>query len=135
MTTPPTVDLRRLLLVAFGSALGGAARYAISLWITERTGPGFPYATLLVNALGSFLLGLFMFLSEEAKWLPLLPKLALTTGFFGGFTTYSTFSFESMRLIQKGEPGLALTYVVLTTVACIGGCALGWALGKAVGGG
>jgi fluoride exporter len=82
--------------------VGAIGRYAVDGWVTRHTGGGFPWGTLAVNATGSFLLGLLFTLFTE-RFLP-HPSLraALTIGLLGAYTTFSTFSFETVRLLQDG---------------------------------
>ncbi|NIP78420.1 MAG: fluoride efflux transporter CrcB [Gemmatimonadetes bacterium] len=98
-----------ILLIAAGGALGAVARYGLSGWLQERAG-FFPWGTLAVNVLGSFLLGLtFRYL--EATALPAEWRQAATIGFLGAFTTFSTFSYEAVALVQDGDWGRAGAYV------------------------
>jgi CrcB protein len=119
--------VERLFWICLGGAVGTGARYLLSGWVLERLGPAFPSGTLAVNALGSFLLGALMFLSVEGGMLSPTLRLALATGVLGGFTTYSTFSYETMRLLQGGAATLALLNVLVTMVGCLAACFLGWA--------
>lgn len=119
--------MERLFWICLGGAVGTGARYLLSGWVLERLGPVFPSGTLAVNALGSFLLGALMFLSVEGGMLSPTLRLALATGVLGGFTTYSTFSYETMRLLQGGAATLALLNVLVTMVGCLAACFLGWA--------
>jgi CrcB protein len=119
--------VERLFWICLGGAVGTGARYLLSGWVLERLGPVFPSGTLAVNALGSFLLGALMFLSVEGGMLSPTLRLALATGVLGGFTTYSTFSYETMRLLQGGAATLALLNVLVTMVGCLAACFLGWA--------
>lgn len=120
----------RLFWISLGGAFGSGARYLLSGWVLERFGPAFPSGTLAVNAIGSFLLGALMFLGVEAGMLSPTARLALTTGVMGGFTTYSTFSYETMRLLQDGSWALALLNVAVTVVGCLVACLLGWGLAQ-----
>jgi len=95
--------MREVLLVAAGGAIGAAARYVVGLMITSRTGPGFPWHTLLINVTGAFLIGVLFALPlggtpSAAAW-----RLFLATGILGGFTTFSALSFESVDLIARGQ--------------------------------
>jgi CrcB protein len=119
--------MERLLLVCLGSALGGGARYLISGWMLKALGPAFPYGTLAVNLLGSFLLAGVMFVGVEASMLSPNLRLAVTTGVLGGFTTYSTFSYETLRYLQDGAWAIALTNILVTVIGCLVACLLGWA--------
>lgn len=116
----------RFLWVCFGSAIGGGARYLISLWALKALGPAFPYGTLAVNLIGSFLLGGLMFAGIEAAAISPTLRIALTTGLLGGFTTYSTFSYDTMRYLQDGAWASALANVLITVVAGLGAVLLGW---------
>ena len=107
------------LAVAIGGALGAMARYAVSTWIFNATSHKFPYATLSVNVLGSFVMGiLFVFIVERAA-LPAEMRGLLMIGFLGAFTTFSTFSLDALGLWQNGHLFLALVYVLATVVLCI----------------
>ncbi len=94
--------MERYLLVALGGALGALGRYLLGGWIQAALGPGFPWSTLLINALGSFLIGLVVRLSLEGA-LSGEARLFLAMGLLGGFTTFSTFSYETLALLQDGE--------------------------------
>lgn len=100
----------KLLLIAVAGALGAVARYGLSGWVQERAA-FFPWGTLVVNVLGSFLLGLaFRYL--EATTLPAEWRQAVTIGFLGAFTTFSTFSYEAVAMIQDGDWHQAGWYVL-----------------------
>jgi fluoride exporter len=105
-----------LLAVILGSALGGAARYGVSLAVARRFGTGFPWATLAVNASGSLAIGLFFGATGTGPLLLAAPgwHQLLTYGVLGGFTTFSTYSLEALSLAQRGHPGRAVLYVVGT---------------------
>lgn len=126
--------MERLFWICLGGAVGTGARYLLSGWVLERFGPAFPSGTLAVNTLGSFLLGALMFVGVEAGMLSPTLRLALTTGVMGGFTTYSTFSYETMRYLQDGAWALALLNVLVTVVGCLAACFLGWAAAHLVAG-
>ncbi len=105
--------------VAIGGALGAMARYAVSTWIFNISSHKFPYATLSVNVLGSFVMGiLFVFIIERAD-LPAEMRGLLMIGFLGAFTTFSTFSLDAIGLWQNGHLFLALVYVLATVVLCL----------------
>jgi CrcB protein len=120
--------MSRFLWICFGGAVGTGARYLLSTWLLRVAGPAFPAGTLAVNVLGSFLLGFLMQLAVSTELLSPTLRLALTTGVMGGFTTYSTFNYEVLRLFQEGEAGVGGGYVVAT----LGGCLLAGFLGMAV---
>jgi CrcB protein len=109
-----------------GGALGSGARYLVSLWALKVLGAAFPYGTFAVNVVGSFLLAALMYVGTETTALPATTRIVLTTGVLGGFTTYSTFSYETMRYLQESAWALAALNVAVTVVACLGACLLGW---------
>jgi fluoride exporter len=119
--------MTRFLLICFGGALGTGARYLLGGWTLKAFGAAFPYGTLAVNVLGSFFVAALMYLGVEAAAIPPLARVVLTTGVMGGFTTYSTFSFETMKYFQDGAWGLGILNVVVTVVGCLVACLFGWA--------
>lgn len=121
-----------LLLVAVGGALGSALRYLVSLAAVTWLGPGFPWGTLAVNLAGSFLIGLVHQLASDGLVLGEDARLFLATGVMGGLTTYSAFSYETVRLLQTGSWGPAWLNVLVTTAACLTLCVLGLAAGRAL---
>ena len=114
--------------VAAGGALGSACRYLVGANIQGRSAPGFPVATLAINVAGSFLLGLILQGALEGTTMSPGMRLFLATGFCGGFTTFSTFSHETLRLVEDGEyvpaAGYVAASVVLSLVAAMGGVVL-----------
>lgn len=91
------------LLVGLGGFLGSVARHVVSTTASRLFGEHFPYGTLCVNATGCFLIGLVMELATEFEVVTPGVRLFLTTGFLGGFTTFSTFSFETVSMALKGN--------------------------------
>jgi fluoride exporter len=120
----------RVLLVAAGGALGSALRYVVALVALAWLGPGFPWGTLAVNLVGSFLIGLVQQAATEALVIGEETRLFLTTGVMGGLTTYSAFSYESVRLFETGAAWQAWLNIVVTTAACLAVCGLGLATGR-----
>jgi fluoride exporter len=92
----------RYAVVALGGALGAMARYWVGGWAQQKWGPSFPYGTFLINASGSFLLGLFATLTLRMAWSEPW-RLLIAIGFLGAYTTFSTFSYESLQLIAEGR--------------------------------
>src|SRR5437660_113283 len=103
----------RFLLVCLGGAVGTALRYLFGGWAQRALGAGFPYGTLGVNLIGSFLIALLMYLGLDKQLIGPDLRVVLTTGVMGGFTTYSSFNFETMRLLQEGAIGLGLINIGL----------------------
>jgi CrcB protein len=119
-----------LWYIAFGSAVGGVSRYLLGGLIQRYAGGTFPLGTLVINVTGSFLLGLlYRYAADSAAITPEV-RAMLTIGLCGGYTTFSTFSYETVRLIEDGEGLRALAYVALSLALAIGGTVLGIAAGR-----
>lgn len=103
--------MQRILLISAGAALGANARYLVTIWAEERFGVDFPYGTLFVNVTGSLLLGLVLELVVLNVLASPEMRLLVTTGFLGSYTTFSTYTVESLALISEGEVGLGLLYI------------------------
>lgn len=117
------------LSVALGGAIGASARFAVNLAAARLFGMDFPVGTLCVNVLGSFAMGvLAVLLLDRAS--PLAPFLL--TGVLGGFTTFSAFSLDTLMLWERGQPGLALVYVILSVAASLLAVFAGLALGRSI---
>jgi len=102
--------------VAIGSALGGMARMALTVAMVNLTGPRFPWGTLLINVLGSFVIGWFGALSRpDATEM----RAFVMTGLCGGFTTFSAFSLQTLQLIQTGAFPLAAAYILSSVLVCL----------------
>ena len=122
----------RVLWISLGGAVGTAARYLLSGWLLRALGPAFPYGTLAVNVIGSFLLGAIMHVGLNTTLLSPGARLVLSTGVMGGFTTYSTFNYETLQYLQEGAWGLAGLNVSATLVICLVAGALGVAAARLV---
>jgi len=120
----------RLLLICLGGAAGTAARYGVNLLAARTVGLDFPFGTLAVNVLGSFLIGLIQHLAGASALVSETARLALVVGVLGGFTTYSSFSYETVRLAGTGAWVAAALNVVATTALCLMGCGLGLEAGR-----
>ncbi len=111
--------------IAFGSALGGAARYSLG-GLVQRLAPGeFPLGTLAVNVLGSLVLGFIVRYALETPAIGAEVRAFLTIGFCGGFTTFSTFSYESAAMLERGEWSRLALYVGLSLLLTVAGAVLG----------
>ena len=117
--------MSRFLWICFGGAVGTAARYLLSGWVLAALGAGFPWGTLAVNLIGSFLIGGIMHVSLATALLSPTLRLTLTTGVMGGFTTYSAFNYESLRFAQDGAWFLAAVNVVVMVAGCLAAGAAG----------
>jgi len=120
----------RFLWICLGGAIGTGARYALSMWARELLGGAFPYGTLAVNVLGSFLLGLVMSTSTGGEVLSPTARLALGTGMMGGFTTYSTFNYETIQLFRDRGFLMSFINVAVTLLGCLMAGWLGLYAGK-----
>ena len=120
----------RFLWVCLGGALGTGARYLVTGWTLKALGDSFPFGSLAVNLLGSFLIGFVMQLAPSIDSQSATVRIALTAGVFGGFTTYSAFSYETLRQFQTGAVGMGALNVVVTTSGCLIACMLGLACAR-----
>lgn len=118
----------QVVAVAVGASAGALARWGAGLWLNARW-TGFPLGTLLVNVLGGFLIGMAL------EWFGRMPnetaRLLLVTGFLGGLTTFSSFSGESLSLLQRGDFGLALAHTLVHVLGSLLAAAAGLALMRA----
>lgn len=126
------MNLALILVVALGGAIGSASRYALGYTVQSRTTSVFPWGTLLVNVTGSFLVGFFMRHALGGHTISAETRLFLTVGFCGGYTTFSTFSYESLRLIEDGDYRRAALYMVSSVVLSVAGTFAGFMLGRAL---
>lgn len=125
-----SMAMYRFLLICLGGAIGTGARYWIALETPRIVGTAFPYATLTVNVMGSFLLGAIMHVGLTTNLMSPELRLILTTGIMGGFTTYSTFNYETMEYLRAGAFWLAGLNVAATLLLCLLAGALGLALAR-----
>jgi CrcB protein len=107
------------LYVALGAGVGGVARLALAGFVQERAGAAFPAGTLVINLTGSFLLGVLIRYTLQSTAVSPEVRAMLTTGFCGGYTTFSTFSYETARLLQDGEYGRAAVYVGVSVIGAL----------------
>jgi len=122
--------LTNLLSVALGGALGASARYLSNVTLTRTLGSGFPYGTIAVNIIGSFIMGAIVVLLERKglnAWAPFL-----MTGVLGGFTTFSAFSLDTLTLIERGDIGTASLYVGLSVGLSLAAITAGLMLARLV---
>jgi CrcB protein len=114
--------MERFLWICLAGAAGTGARYVIAVWAAQRFGTSFPYGTLIVNLLGCFGIAAVMQAALTLSWSPTL-RSVITIGFIGGLTTYSSFNYETTRLLEDGAHGHAAVNVMATIV---GSFAAGW---------
>lgn len=127
------LDLRALLAIALGGGLGSVVRYTVAVLLTARIGPGFPYATLLINVTGSLLIGIIFELSQtRVIGMPNIMRLFWMVGVLGGYTTFSTFSLDIVTLSSDRTIMLALLYAAGSVVLGVIAAGLGIAAVRAV---
>jgi CrcB protein len=114
--------MERLFWICLAGAAGSGARYLIALWAAQRVGSTFPYGTLIVNLSGCFAIAAVMHAAMALAWPPAL-RAAITIGFIGGLTTYSSFNYETTSLLEEGAFGAAALNAALTI---LGAFAAGW---------
>jgi CrcB protein len=121
-----------IVVVAVGGGSGAVLRYLLGGWISERAGPSFPWGTLVINATGSFVLCLLATLALERFTLSRTWYVALGVGFCGGYTTFSTFSYETLRLAAEGSWTRAGINVLASVGAALASGALGILVGRTI---
>jgi CrcB protein len=114
--------MEQFLWICLGGAAGTGARYLVAVWAAQRFGTTFPYGTLIVNLTGCFAIAAVMHAAATVAWPPAL-RAAITIGFIGGLTTYSSFNYETTRLLEEGAFGTA---VLNAGVTILGAFAAGW---------
>ncbi len=117
--------MNRFLWVCLGGAAGTGARYLISGWALAVLGTSFPWGTLAVNVIGSFLIGAIMHVGLTTQLISPGLRLALTTGVLGGFTTYSAFNYETLKYLQDGARLYAFANIALMLIGCLAAGAAG----------
>jgi fluoride exporter len=111
--------MQLVVFIAIFGALGCVSRYFLSGWVYGLLGRNFPYGTFVVNILGAFIIGLIMEMGMRSTLIPANLRTGLTVGFMGGLTTFSTFSYETFRLLEDGEILIASTNVLLSVLTCL----------------
>ena len=126
--------MQAYLLVFLGAGLGGALRHGVNVGCARFCGPAFPWGTLTVNIVGSFVMGAlagWLAFKAEHGWSQPL-RLFLSTGVLGGFTTFSAFSLDAVLLWERGQTGLAAAYVSASVILSIAGLMAGLALVRVI---
>lgn len=122
----------QIFYIGLFGALGCISRYLMSGWVYALAGRGLPWGTLVVNVVGSLLLGFLMESGLRSTVLPAQVRMGITTGFMGGFTTFSTFSYETVRLFEEGSTLQAGANVMLNMIVCVVFAALGIYLARQI---
>ncbi len=127
-----TLTGSQALAIMAGGSMGSLARYVLSSVVSEKLGGDFPYGTLAVNFLGSFVMGFLAFVLVERIGLDPLLRLGIFVGFLGAFTTFSTFSMETMNLFEEGLHLRALLNMFANVVLSVLAVWLGFIIGKTI---
>lgn len=119
-----------IALVATGGAIGSVFRYLVGVWSVRLAGPNFPWGTLAVNVVGSFMIGLLVELVARRLNASMEMRLFLVTGVLGGFTTFSSFALDAASLLERGATGLSIVYVLASLIVSIAAVFAGLALSR-----
>lgn len=123
-------SMNHILLVALGGAIGSVCRYLVGLWTLRHLGAAFPWGTLAVNVIGSFMIGLLAEIIVRRFSASPEMRLLLITGFLGGFTTFSAFSLDIVALFERGAMLVGAAYIGASIVVSLGAVFAGLALGR-----
>ena len=124
--------MNRVLVISIGAILGANTRWFISRYAARVLCPVFPYGTLFINVLGSFIVGFFMIWATERVLLDHRWRLLIVVGFCGAFTTFSSFAFETMAYFEQGQWTLMLTNFVSNNLLCLLAAVGGMATARAI---
>jgi len=124
--------LKALVLIAFGGAVGAVLRYGTSLGVYTLLGRGFPYGTLFVNVFGSLLMGILSVIMLERFDIGPEWRAAVLVGVLGSFTTFSTFSIETLNLLEQGDVMRAAMNIVLSVLVCLAAVWFGVLIGRQI---
>lgn len=122
--------MKTVILVGIGGFIGSAARYLSTLYFNKIVPPPFPFGTFMVNIIGCLLIGVFFGVSERFNWMSSEWRLFLTAGICGGFTTFSAFAYENLRLLQSSNYLTFALYTTASFVVCLMATFAGIALSK-----
>ena len=122
--------MNQLVAIAAGGALGAVSRYLVASGVHNLLGRGFPYGTLCVNIVGSLLMGFLYIVLVERLGVESYWRALILVGFLGAFTTFSTFSMETLNLIESGEHLKAMLNMLLSVTTCLIACWLGLIVGR-----
>ena len=124
--------LRNFLAISSAAIVGANLRYLLSRIAARHFGPVFPYGTLFINIVGSFIVGFFIIWTTERVLIDPRWRLLVVIGFCGSFTTFSSYAFETMSYFEQGQWALMLTNVLSNNLLCLGGALAGMALARAL---
>lgn len=124
--------LSNVLIISLGAIFGANARYFMSRYSAKLLGPAFPYGTLMINVIGSAIVGFFMIWTTERVLADPRWRLLVVVGFCGAFTTFSSYAYESMAYFEQGQWHLMLTNIFGNNILCLLGALAGMALARVV---
>jgi len=124
--------VKDFLAISLAAIVGANLRYLISRLAAQELGPVFPYGTLLINVVGSMIVGFFVIWTTERALVDPRWRLLVVVGFCGSFTTFSSYAFESMAFFERGQWGLMLINVFTNNLLCLGSALAGMALARAI---
>jgi fluoride exporter len=124
--------LKDFLTISVAAILGANLRYLLGRVAARELGPIFPYGTLIINVLGSFIVGLFVIWTTERVLVDPRWRLLVVVGFCGSFTTFSGYAFETLSFFEQGQWGLMLANILGNNLLCLGGALAGMALARAL---
>ena len=125
-------NVQTVLWISLGAILGANLRYFLAQWISRLAPAAFPYGTLVINFTGSLLLGLFLVWTSERVLADPRWRLVIAVGFCGGYTTFSSFAYETFALFEQGQWSLSVWNVLVTNVLCLAGVVGGAALARSL---
>jgi len=124
--------VKNFLVISVAAIVGANLRFFLSRLAAKEFGPVFPYGTLIINILGSFIVGFFVIWTSERVLLEPRWRLLVVVGFCGSFTTFSSYAFETMSYFEQGQWGLMLTNFLSNNLLCLGSALVGMALARAL---
>ena len=122
--------MKDFLAISVAAILGANLRFLLSRLAAREFGPIFPYGTLIINVLGSFIVGFFIIWTTERVLIDPRWRLLVVVGFCGSFTTFSGYAFETIAYLQQGQWALMLTNILSNNLLCLGGALAGMALAR-----
>jgi CrcB protein len=124
--------VKDFLAISFAAIAGANLRYLLSRLAARQLGPVFPFGTLFINIVGSFIVGFFVIWTTERALVDPRWRLLVVIGFCGSFTTFSSYAFETMAYFEQGQWGLMLANILSNNLLCLGGALAGMALARAL---
>lgn len=122
--------VKNFLAISLSAILGANLRYLLSRFAARELGPVFPYGTLFINIIGSFIVGLFLIWTTERVLIDPHWRLVVVIGFCGSFTTFSSYAFETMAYFEQGQWGLMVVNILSNNLLCLGAALAGMSLGR-----